>query len=303
VAIWLLQLDGEQDFLPFGHSDVFEAHQFMKRLRTLLHLETGNIDNRLTHRLQETVATHIAHSEVGTQEGVESLMKEYFLNARVIARYCDSVLSSVLPVEEANLVTTEELPPISSVTQVLEILAEARRESRTLDDGVRQAVEEALPQLSSNLRFSELRQPLSELLTPQPGLYKTLSVMYELGILELLFPEFGTIKARVIRDFYHKYTVDEHTLIAIKSIEDLVVNDETADGRFISILEDTVVPYHVTLALLLHDVGKGRGGKHSEESARMAVRALRRFRFEAEEINTLAFLIRNHLAMSWRTKR
>ena len=298
LAIWLLQLDGKQDFLPFGHSDVLDAHQFMKKLRTLLHLETGNIDNRLTHRLQEAVATHIVHSETDTQEGVESLMKEYFLNARVIARYCESVLSSVLPAEESQLVTPDELPPISSVSHVLEVLAEVRREGRTLDDGVRQAVEEALPDISSNLRFSELKEPLSALLTPQPGLYKSLSVMYELGILELLFPEFGTIKARVIRDFYHKYTVDEHTLIAIKSIEDLVVNDETADGRFISILEDTVVPYHVTLALLLHDVGKGRGGKHTEESARMAVRALRRFRFEPEEINTIAFLIRNHLAMS-----
>ncbi|HUV14902.1 MAG TPA: hypothetical protein VMY18_14760, partial [Acidobacteriota bacterium] len=192
----------------------------------------------------------------------------------------------------------EELPAIGSVSQVLDIVAEARHENRTLDDGVRRTIEEALPQISSNLKYSELREPLIAFLTPQPGLYRSLSVLYELGILELLFPEFGSIRARVIRDFYHKYTVDEHTLIAIKSIEDLVVSDETADGRFSSILEDTVVPYHVTLALLLHDVGKGRGGKHTDESARMAVRALRRFRFAPEEINTISFLIRNHLAMS-----
>lgn len=122
--------------------------------------------------------------------------------------------------------------------------------------------------------------------------------MYELGVLELLFPEFGTIKARVIRDFYHKYTVDEHTLIAIKSIEDLILDREGADGRFKSILSDTVFPYQLILALLLHDVGKSRGGKHSDESARMAARAMKRFRFEPDEINTVVFLIRNHLAMS-----
>ncbi len=298
VATWLLRLESKPEFLPFGHSEILEAHQFMKKLRILLHLETGNIDNRLTHRLQEKVATHVVHSGAGTQAGVEALMKEYFLNARVIARYCDSVLTALLPAEGANAITRAELPPIGSVSQVLDIVAAARRENRTLDDGVRRAIEEALPLISSNLKCSELKEPLRALLTPQAGLYSSLSVMYELGILELLFPEFGSIKARVIRDFYHKYTVDEHTLIAIKSIEDLVVNDETADGRFVSILEDTVVPFYVTLALLLHDVGKGRGGKHTVESARMAVRALRRFRFKPEEINTISFLIRNHLEMS-----
>jgi [protein-PII] uridylyltransferase len=122
--------------------------------------------------------------------------------------------------------------------------------------------------------------------------------MYELGVLELLFPEFGSIKAQVVWDFYHRYTVDEHTLLAIKNVELLTSSDGEDDGRFKTLLADTVDPSILTLALLFHDVGKGRDEQHSEQGARMAARALRRFRFRSEEIDTIAFLIQHHLAMA-----
>jgi len=122
--------------------------------------------------------------------------------------------------------------------------------------------------------------------------------MYSLGVLELLFPEFGSIKAQVVWDFYHRYTVDEHSLLAIRNIELLADTQNSEDGRFRTLLADTVDPSILTLALLFHDVGKGRGGQHSDQGARMAARALRRFRFEANEIDTIVFLIQNHLAMS-----
>ncbi|MCW4027768.1 MAG: hypothetical protein NWE76_09845, partial [Candidatus Bathyarchaeota archaeon] len=298
TATWLKRLVGEGGFMPHSSGEVESANRFMQRLRVLLHILTGRIDNRLTHPLQEKLKNHVGFGEAETRSGVESLMKEYFLNARIISDFCTSMLKSAEPGEAVLELSDEDLTQIREVSQVLAILDESLNEGKPLGDGVRDAIQNALPSLSSSISFPGIREQVRCLLEPRPGLYWMLSDMYQLGILELLFPEFETIKARVIRDFYHRYTVDEHTLIAIKSVEDLITNQEGADGRFKSILDDAIYPSHLILGLLFHDVGKGRGGQHADQSARLATRALRRFRFDREEINTISFLIRNHLAMS-----
>jgi [protein-PII] uridylyltransferase len=296
AATWLQRLAGEPDHLPCTASEIRGAHRFVKRLRVLLHLRHGRSDDRLTHRMQEKLAPHMGFAGIKTRSGVESLMKEYFLNARVLAGYCAAMLQSARPGEARKPLSREELPPLVSMEALLEAFGRSLDQGRPLSASARTAVVDSLSALSEKLRYPTLREPVMDLFRPRAGLYRVLSDLYELGVLELLFPEFGTIKARMIRDFYHKYTVDEHTLIAIKSIEDLVAGD--GDPRFATILRDTVTPSRLILALLLHDVGKGRGGTHTDESARMAARAMRRFRFDREEINTVVLVIRNHLAMS-----
>ena len=65
------------------------------------------------------------------------------------------------------------------------------------------------------------RQLVRSMLYPRPGLYARLTEMHDCGLLDRVFPEFARIHGRVIRDFYHKYTVDEHTLLAIRGVESL----------------------------------------------------------------------------------
>ncbi len=298
AAGWLERLLGAPPFLPYSSAEIGAAHRFLKRLRILVHLQNQRTDNRLTHAIQEQLIPHLGYAGMQVQAGVESLMKEYFLNARVISGLCSALLRVADPSDSERPLEPEEIPPLDSMTNLLEAFRISLDEERPLSAASRRAVMQALPKLSETISFPSLRDPLKDLFRPRSGLYRVLSDLYELGVLELLFPEFGSIKARVIRDFYHKYTVDEHTLIAIKSIEDMAAGKETADARFTTILRDTVVPCHLTLSLLLHDVGKGRGGKHTEASARMAARALRRFRFDRHEIETIVFLIRQHLSMS-----
>jgi [protein-PII] uridylyltransferase len=208
------------------------------------------------------------------------------------------MLRAARPIAHGQQMSLQFTPGIRNMTDILVIFQHASAEAGALSDRNRQAIVEALPEAEKNWDSEEVREEIKQLFHPRPGLYRVLSLMYELGVLESLFPEFGTIKAKVIRDFYHKYTVDEHTLIAIKSIEDLTHEDETLDGRFKTALEDTVEPYQLTLALLFHDVGKSQEGKHADVSTRMAEQSLQRFRFETEEIETIKFLIENHLAMA-----
>jgi [protein-PII] uridylyltransferase len=113
-----------------------------------------------------------------------------------------------------------------------------------------------------------------------------------------MFPEFQAISWRVVRDFYHKYTVDEHTLLTIRNLERLQNTDVPGRQRFRSILLGLAEPELLVLSLLLHDVGKWRDDDHAEESERMAEEVLDRLQLGSEARDLVRFLIRHHLKMS-----
>jgi [protein-PII] uridylyltransferase len=167
---------------------------------------------------------------------------------------------------------------------------------------------QALPLLSTHLEEGPVlwRHLQGILLGQHAG--KTLRVMHALGILELLIPEFHGIDALVIRDAYHRYTVDEHTMVLIDTLHGLQTPQtgpmgEWA-GRFGGILRDVQHGALLYLAGLLHDTGKGRStGDHAQESARMAESVLGRLELDVYESELLLGLIRNHLEMSAALRR
>ena len=95
------------------------------------------------------------------------------------------------------------------------------------------------------------------------------------------------------RDFYHKYTIDEHTLLTVRNVERLFANP-----RFETVLRELHAPELLVLALLYHDVGKAREGDHSIVGAEMARAMADRLGLDEEARSTIDFLIRNHLKMS-----
>ena len=119
--------------------------------------------------------------------------------------------------------------------------------------------------------------------------------MHDSGLLGQMFPEFKAISCRVVRDFYHKYTVDEHTLLTIRNLERMV---EAAPERqrFGRLLGELDIPELLVLALLFHDVGKSREDDgHHLESARMARAMAERLDLDRESRETIEFLIAHHL--------
>jgi [protein-PII] uridylyltransferase len=142
------------------------------------------------------------------------------------------------------------------------------------------------------------RTALLRLLKPKPGLYARLSEMHDCGLLGRVFPEFQAISWRVVRDFYHKYTVDEHTLLTIRNLERLGSTTVPYRIRFRNVFNELAAPELLVLALLLHDVGKWRDDEHALESVRMAEDVLDRMHVTAEARAMVLFLIRHHLRMS-----
>jgi [protein-PII] uridylyltransferase len=166
----------------------------------------------------------------------------------------------------------------------------------------------AVPVLSANLEEGPaLWRSLSAILTGERA-GTALRAMHTLGVLELILPEFHGIDALVIRDAYHRYTVDEHTFVLIDTLHGL-----TADAgrnapewrvKFGAMIRELHNPGLLYLAALLHDTGKGRVGRnHAMESANMARGVLQRLEMDSYDSGQVLRLIETHLEMSAALRR
>jgi [protein-PII] uridylyltransferase len=128
--------------------------------------------------------------------------------------------------------------------------------------------------------------------------------MHALGVLEMLIPEFHGIDALVIRDSYHRYTVDEHTFLTIDNVHGLRQPGHDYEQRLAQLLPEIDRMDLFLLALLLHDTGKARRtGEHATQSVELADSFLARLDFDAEEKEMILKLIRLHLEMSVAMRR
>jgi [protein-PII] uridylyltransferase len=167
-----------------------------------------------------------------------------------------------------------------------------------------QHVEELLPSLAVNpVRGAELWQYLRDILK-QPHAADALRAMRSLNLLTLVLPELRVIDALVVRDFYHRFTVDEHSFVAIESLHQLRQAQAEWDQRFAGPLNELEQPELLYLALLLHDTGKGvTQDEHIPASLQLADECMERLELPGEDRDTVRFLIANHLEMSAALRR
>ncbi len=166
----------------------------------------------------------------------------------------------------------------------------------------------SIPYLSATLEegprlWSRLR---AVLLGPHAG--DALRELHALGLLELILPEFHGIDALVIRDAYHRYTVDEHTFVLIDALHSLAAELPPAAPewrlRFRSFLLELPHPDLLYLAALLHDTGKGRAAiKHADASRQLAASVCGRLELSDFETALVVRLVQNHLEMSAALRR
>ncbi len=300
--------------LPEGER-IDDAEELLLRMRAALHAIAGRDVNVLTHDLQERVAEILQAPGDEPRQRVESLMSEYFRHARGVVRalaWTRKAVRPPAPVAEPGPVTDHVEVAADGVRFVdagraaaqpgawLEAFEVAIANGYPISDEALQCIQENAGRYTAEyfVATEEARLRLRAMFDPREGLSARLSDMLECGLLGVLFPEFEKIRCRVIRDFYHKYTVDEHTLLTIRTLESLRRPVSAGRARFGSILNELRSPELLALALLYHDVGKWRDDDHSIESERLARPMLDRLQLDAEDAATVEFLIRHHLAMS-----
>src|SRR5687767_4672738 len=292
---------------PADPARVDDAEDFLLRVRSSLHLEAERNQNVLSHELQERTAERLGYPGAEARQRVERLMSDYFRHARIVARSLDWARKTAPVPVGPNLGLSRDgirfLDPIHAARTPASWIGAFQA---AIDAGT-EVTEEALSCIQQHVdRYraddffpdSADRAALLAFLRPRAGLYARLSEMHDCGLLGRVFPEFLAISWRVVRDFYHKYTVDEHTLLTIRNLERLSTTTNAYRQRFRNVLLELAEPELLVLALLLHDVGKWRDDDHATESVRMAREVVDRLQLAGEARETVLFLIKHHLRMS-----
>lgn len=301
---WLGTLRG----LPPDVESLAAARAFLANVRTSLHERSRRNDNRLTFEAQDELFANPAAS-----------MREHYRHARAVFRAAQNAIAAAsepgpgmlrsfldwrsrlsnseftVSNDRVYLRTPQALSADASLAmRLLQFLARhgvvlSRDTERRLTDAVQGGLE-----LSSLNLWREWRDLMS-----LPHAARAVRAMYETGLLKKLLPAWERIECLVTRDFYHRYTVDEHTIVTLERLEELAASKDDAQRPFRELLAETSGVYLLRTALLLHDIGKGGGtGEHEAESARLAEEALDRLGAAGADREMILYLVRHHLDLS-----
>src|SRR5262245_52185453 len=269
------------------------ALQFLHCLRNFLHFYSGRNTNVLAFEFQEQIAAQLGYQDSERGEAAENLMRDYFLKAGEIARPASFWEDAIVGTPNSISFTSDFADPF----EMIEAFAEAHQKKARLDSATLSALRRRLASsngaLANNPRAGRL---VLDMMKDRKGIYNTLLTMHEVGLLGRIFPDFEEIRCRVIRDFFHKYTVDEHSLIAIRNIEEL-----PATHRFSVLLNELENPELLLLSLLFHDIGKSHRhdeGNHVHPSTEGVREVLDKLELPPEQAEKVVAVVKNHLEMS-----
>ncbi|MGH9672329.1 MAG: HD domain-containing protein, partial [Bryobacteraceae bacterium] len=314
---WLDKLRMENS-APYWQRELEPAKEFLYALRCDLHYRAGRDSNVLSFDAQDETAARRFPAGGGD---AASWMREYFRHVRAIHRVSQRALdaqesqgSSLLAgfrdwrtrLSNADFTVSRERLYFKAPQQLEQDPALAMRLFEfTGRHGIRpsQDAERRLAghhsALAAYYRDSRpLWNSLRDILS-QPHAALALRVMHEAGFLRVVLPEWEQIECLVVRDFYHRYTVDEHTLVTIETLDDLVKTESPGRRRFALLYSELEEPALLRLALLLHDIGKGGSeGGHSARSDAMAAEAMERIQLPMAHRPLVRFLVQHHLDLS-----
>lgn len=329
VASWLVQIAEMQrsrlwkppeELLPAPlRADALRAIDFLFAVRCFLHFQQGRDLNGLTYELQSLAAAAGIGLSGRSPLSPSDWMRIYFRHARAIDRLtilfdevpsAQSLLTRIFSRRQSKLSTPEfsvqdhrlalrdkgsaEEP--AALFRLFELVA---RYNLKLTAETEQAVEAAIPKIQKWLSNSmNLWEHLRSILV-LPYAAAALRAMHRIGLLVRMFPEFSVIDSLVVHDYFHRYTVDEHSLVTIDNLHKLAEPSSELERRFGNILRGIEQPELLYLSLLFHDVGKGMPTESHVEGSLEAVKGVfDRLRLDAPARETVNFLIANHLRMS-----
>jgi [protein-PII] uridylyltransferase len=310
--------------LTTGEARHFErAERFLSTVRCHIHYLTNRADDRLSFDLQREIASRLGYQGRSGSRGVERFMKHYYLHAKIVG---DLTRIFVAALEDSH----RRKPKLAALWQSLR--------PRQLDgfrlDGERLSAPSpdtfekdpaailrlfhvaqengfdihpaTLRQITHDIRLvdrlranPEANRLFMAMLTSRHDPETTLRRLNEAGVFGRFVPDFGRVVAQTQHDMYHTYTVDEHTIRAIGILANIenggFKEDHPLSAEVVHKILSRPVLY---LAVLLHDIAKGRGGDHSVLGAEVAMQLGPRLGLTPAETETVAWLVRHHLAMS-----
>lgn len=311
-------------FRPEEYAAFAQAENFLWGVRCHMHYLSGRAMDQLTFDLQVEVAERMGYQDTAGRRAVEVFMQDYFREATRVGELTRIFLTQLeaqhvkhepmlagffrrrrklrdgLVLRQNRIDIADPKSFFSDKVNMLSIFEEGLRTGHLLHP-------DAMRMISANLRLiddgvredKEANRIFLDLLLRHGNPERALRRMNELGVLGAFIPEFERIVAMMQFNVYHHYTVDEHTIQTISCLTQIERGELVEELPIASrILKEGVNRKVLFVALLLHDIGKGRPEDHSILGAQIARRLTPRLRLNAEESETVEWLVRYHLLMS-----
>ncbi|MRU15207.1 [protein-PII] uridylyltransferase [Roseovarius sp. A21] len=330
IAKYLHRVENVAELVALGvfTEDEFDtfarAESYLWAVRCHIHLITKRATDQLTFDLQVEVAERMGYRDTAGRRAVEHFMQDYFRHTtqvgdltRIFLTKLEAAHAKSEPLlqrifrrkrklkegyEEVRgrLAIVDEAAFLSEPLNLLRIFEEGLRTGLLIHPDAMRLVTANLDLIDDTMRNDRRAQKLFlDLLLKHGNPERALRRMNELGVLSAFIPEFEPIVALMQFNMYHSYTVDEHTIQCISNLAQIERGELEEDLPLSSsILEEGVNRKVLYVALLLHDIGKGRDEDHSIVGARIARKVAPRLGLKAKEVDTVEWLVRYHLLMS-----
>ncbi len=308
-----------------------KAENFLWSVRCHLHFLTGRAEERLSFDVQREMAVRLGYTAHPGMKDVERFMKHYFLHAKDVGDLT-LIFCSALEEEHAKqtpllnrffgLATRRRRRKIAGTSDfvvehdrinlaepgvferdpvnLIRLFHLADKHDLAFHPDAMREVTRSLKLIDADLRENPVANRLFlDLLASHNQPEIVLRRMNEAGVLGRFVPDFGKIVAMMQFNMYHHYTVDEHLIRSIGVLAGIERGERSQDhplaNALIQTLQDRVVLY---VAMLLHDIAKGRPEDHSIAGARVARKLGPRLGLTPAQTETVAWLVEHHLLMS-----
>src|SRR3989441_986195 len=313
----------EARFLPREQAGAAAPLTFLWRVRNELHFFSGHKNDVLTRDLQPRIAKNLGYENDETTLGVERFMRDYYLHARVIHRVskrliarCQETLSRRGSAERRqrqqaladglvffdgrlHLADRDPSQLRTDPARLMKVFWHLHRLGCELSLDLERAIEDSLHLVDEAFRRSDgVRELFLDVCRTWGRAAQTFSEMHELGFLGRYLPEFGALTCLVQYDVYHKFSADQHSLLAVEHLEALAPGQSAESEGAAHVLSEVEKPELLMLGMLLHDIGKAKGHGHVAKGIPLVRELTARVGLQAADGAAVEFLVAHHLTMS-----
>jgi [protein-PII] uridylyltransferase len=301
------------------------AERFFWSVRCHLHVLAGRAEERVSFAYQPRIAEIMRYADRPGKSAVERFMQFYFLNAKAVGDLTGVFLAQLdeqlgkkgfrfaLPtirrrparlggftLDRGRISIADDEFFRADPVRLLELFALAAREQLQVHPTAMRAAARDSVLIRRKVREDPRANALFlDVLTSVHSPEVVLRWMNETGVFGRFVPDFGRVVAQMQFDMYHHYTVDEHSIRALGLLAAIERGDLRTDHPVSTAIFKQIGSRRVLyVAVLLHDIAKGRGGDHSVIGAEIALRLCPRLGLDPAETETVSWLVRHHLLMS-----
>src|SRR2546427_390853 len=299
------------------------ALTFLWRGRNELHFFSGPKKDGLTRGPPPRVAQKPRYQNDETTPRVERFMRDYYLHARVIHRVskrliarCQETLSRRGSAERRqrqqaladglvffdgrlHLADRDPSQLRTDPARLMKVFWHLHRLGCELSLDLERAIEDSLHLVDEAFRRSDgVRELFLDVCRTWGRAAQTFSEMHELGFLGRYLPEFGALTCLVQYDVYHKFSADQHSLLAVEHLEALAPGQSAESEGAAHVLSEVEKPELLMLGMLLHDIGKAKGHGHVAKGIPLVRELTARVGLQAADGAAVEFLVAHHLTMS-----